>query len=599
MSTALHPYRTHRCSAPRAEHVGTTMRLSGWVHRIRDHGGVLFLDLRDHYGLTQCVAAQDNPNLAGLEKLKPESVVTITGTLQARPAETINSNLPTGEVELVVEQLAILSEADTLPFPVHGNEPVGEDMRYRHRYIDLRREEAHRRIMLRTAIIDSARRRMKAADFNEIQTPILTVSSPEGARDYLVPSRLHPGSFYALPQAPQIFKQLLMVSGFDRYFQIAPCFRDEDARADRAPGDFYQLDLEMSFVTQEDVFATVEPILLGIFAEFAAGRLVDSFPVARFTFEQALLQFGTDKPDLRNPLRIQDVTTVFADSGFGLFARGVAAGSLVRAIPCQAASQPRSFFDGLNDWAREIGAGGLGYIIFEGEEAKGPIAKHLDEPRLTQLRQLAEAAGGDTLFFACAKEKDAAKWAGLARTRIADLLGLIEPNSFRFCWITDYPMFEWDEDEKAVVFSHNPFSMPQGGMEALLNNDPLTIKASQYDFVCNGYELLSGAIRNHLPDVFVKAMEIAGFDQAEAERRFGGLLKAFRYGVPPHGGVGIGIDRIIMLLADAPNLREIYAFPLNQQGQDLMLGAPTAEVAPQHLKLLGIQLAPTVLKKAG
>ncbi|MBM3602332.1 MAG: aspartate--tRNA ligase [Alphaproteobacteria bacterium] len=595
----MHPYRTHRCSQPRTDLVGTRLRLSGWVHRIRDHGGVLFLDLRDHYGITQCVADQDNSNLASMEKLKPESVVTVTGTLQARPPETINSNLPTGEVELVVEQLTLVSEADTLPFPVHGNEPVGEDMRYRHRYIDLRREEAHQRIMLRTAIIDSARRRMKAAAFNEIQTPILTVSSPEGARDYLVPSRLHPGSFYALPQAPQIFKQLLMVSGFDRYFQIAPCFRDEDARADRAPGDFYQLDLEMSFVTQEDVFATVEPILLGIFEEFATGRLVDSHPVPRFSFEQAMLQFGTDKPDLRNPLRIQDVTTVFADSGFGLFARGVAAGSVVRAIPCSAASQPRSFFDGLNDWARDLGAGGLGYIIFEGEEAKGPIAKHLDTPRLTQLRQLAEATGGDTLFFACAKEKDAAKWAGLARTRIGDLLGLIEPSSFRFCWITDYPMFEWDEDDKAVVFSHNPFSMPQGGMDALVNNDPLTIKASQYDFVCNGFELLSGAIRNHLPEVFVKAMGIAGFDKDEAERRFGGLLKAFRYGVPPHGGVGVGLDRIIMLLADAPNLREIYAFPLNQQGQDLMLGAPTADVSSQHLKLLGIQLAPNLLKKLG
>jgi aspartyl-tRNA synthetase len=599
-SPTLHPYRSHRCGEPRIDHIGQTMRLSGWVHRIRDHGGVLFLDLRDHYGITQCVADQDNALLPLLERLKPESVVTVTGTLKARPDDTVNSQLPTGAVELVVADLQILSEAETLPFQVHGQEVGGEEARLRYRYIDLRRDEMQRRIKLRTAVIDSVRRRMKAADFNEIQTPILTVSSPEGARDYLVPSRLHPGSFYALPQAPQIFKQLLMVSGFDRYFQIAPCFRDEDARADRAPGDFYQLDLEMSFVNQEDVLQTVEPILLGVFEEFAAGRKVAAAPAPRFTYDQALLQFGTDKPDLRNPLRITDVTDVFADSDFGLFARGVAAGQVVRAIACSAATQPRSFFDGLNDWAREIGAGGLGYVIFAGnDEVKGPIAKHLDAGRLQTLRQLAQAQQSDTVFFACGKAGDAAKWAGLARTKLGELLGLIEPNAFRFCWITDYPLFEWDEDAKAVTFSHNPFSMPQGGMEALLNQDPLTIKASQYDFVCNGFELLSGAIRNHLPEVFIKAMAIAGFDREEAERRFGGLLKAFRYGVPPHGGAAPGLDRIIMLLADAPNLREVVAFPLNQQGQDLMLGAPTASVSPQHLKLLGLQLIPQVTKKAG
>ena len=586
----MHPYRTHTCGALRAEHAGQTARLSGWVHRKRDHGGLLFIDLRDHYGLTQVVIDAGSPLLEEAERVRPESVITVTGTVVRRTPDTVNQKLPTGEIELRAAELTVQSAAEVLPIQVAGDAEFPEELRLRYRFLDLRRERVHRNIVLRSAVIASIRRRMIEAGFIEFQTPILTASSPEGARDFLVPSRLHPGKFYALPQAPQQFKQLCMVAGFDRYFQIAPCFRDEASRADRSPGEFYQLDFEMSYVTQEDVFATIEPVLAGVFEEFAAGRKVTPPPFPRIPYDQAMLEFGTDKPDLRNPLRIKDVTEAFRGGGFGLFARAIEAGAVVRAIPApRAAGKPRSFFDKLNEWARSEGAGGLGYITFEGGEAKGPIARNLEPERSAMIRAAFDLTDGDAVFFACDKPAAAASFAGKVRTRIATELDLIEVDSFRFCWITDFPMYERNEDTGAIEFSHNPFSMPQGGLEALNTMDPLAIKAFQYDIVCNGVELSSGAIRNHRPDIMIRAFEIAGYPQEEVEARFGGMLNAFRYGAPPHGGSAPGIDRIVMLLADEPNIREVILFPMNQQAEDLMMGAP-APVPPERLKELYIRL---------
>jgi aspartyl-tRNA synthetase len=589
-SGSLHPYRSHTCGALRASDSGLTARLSGWVHAKRDHGGLLFIDLRDHYGITQCVFAAGSPVFATAETVRPESVITVTGPIVAREAGTLNPKLPTGEIEMRVQDMVVQSAAEVLPMQVAGEERFPEDIRLRYRFIDLRRDKLHRNMVLRSKVIDSIRRRMIAAGFLEYQTPILTASSPEGARDFLVPARMHPGKFYALPQAPQQFKQLLMVAGFDRYFQIAPCFRDEASRADRSPGEFYQLDFEMSYVTQEDVFATVEPVIGGVFEEFAEGRAVSPTPFERIPYDTALLEYGSDKPDLRNPLRIADVTTYYAGSGFGLFARIAASGGIVRAVPAPgAASQPRSFFDKLNDWAKAEGQGGLGYIVYEADGPKGPIARNLEPERAEAIRVAAGVKAGDAVFFVGGKKEIAEKFAGVVRTRIAEELNLSEKDAFRFCWITDFPMYELDEETKKIDFSHNPFSMPQGGIEALNSQDPLTIKAFQYDIVCNGVELCSGAIRNHRPDIMVRAFEIAGYTAADVEARFSGMLNAFRYGAPPHGGAAPGIDRIVMLLADEPNIREVILFPLTQQGEDLMMGAP-AEVPPARLKELSLKI---------
>ena len=586
----MHAYRTHTCGALRLGDAGKTARISGWVHRKRDHGQLLFVDLRDHYGITQCVIDISGPLFKTVDALKLESVVTMTGTVVRRSDETVNSKLATGEIELQIVECRTLSEADPLPVPVNTDADYPEDMRLTYRFLDLRREAVHANIMLRSRVIASIRRRMIEQGFTEFQTPILTASSPEGARDYLVPSRLHPGEFYALPQAPQQFKQLLMVAGFDRYFQIAPCFRDEASRADRSPGEFYQLDFEMSFVTQEDVFAAIEPVMAGVFEEFGRDRSVTKPPFPRIPYDEALLKYGTDKPDLRNPIVMSDAAEVFRGSGFGVFAGALENGAAVRAIPAPgAASRPRSFFDKLNDWARGEGAPGLGYIIFSEGAAKGPIAKFLDAPRLERLRAVAGVGEGDAVFFVCDKPEPAAKLAGAARTRIGRELGLLKEGEFRFCWIVDFPMFERDEETGKIVFSHNPFSMPQGGLEALETRDPLTIKAFQYDIVCNGVELSSGAIRNHLPGIMYKAFAIAGYSASEVEARFGGMLNAFKFGAPPHGGSAPGIDRIVMLLADTPNIREVVAFPMNQQAQDLLMQAP-APVPPERLKELHIRV---------
>ncbi|MCP5365051.1 MAG: aspartate--tRNA ligase [Hyphomicrobiales bacterium] len=586
----MHPYRTHTCAQPRSELVGTRLRLSGWIHRKRDHGNLLFIDLRDHYGITQCVVETDSVHFDAATKVRLESVVVITGTLVMRSPETVNPQLPTGDVELRIEDFIIDSMADVLPMQVSGDAEYGEETRLRYRFLDLRRETMHANIVLRSQIIQSIRRRMIESGFIEFQTPILTASSPEGARDYLVPSRNHPGQFYALPQAPQQFKQLLMASGFDRYFQIAPCFRDEDARADRSPGEFYQLDFEMAFATQDDVFAALEPVMHGVFTEFGHNRAVTPLPFPRIPFEDSMLRFGTDKPDLRNPLEISDVTEAFRDSNFGLFAKLIGQGAVVRAVPAPgAAGKPRAFFDKLNDWARAEGAGGLGYIVFADGGTKGPIAKNLEDFRVGTIRETTGIGDGDAVFFVCGKPKNAAAFAGRARERICDELDLREKDAFRFAWVVDFPLYEMNEETGQIEFSHNPFSMPQGGLEALQGQDPLTIKAFQYDIVCNGVELSSGAIRNHRPDIMVAAFGIAGYGADEVERRFGGLFNAFRYGAPPHGGCAPGIDRIVMLLADEPNIREVIAFPMNQQAQDLLMGAP-AEVDAARLKELHLRL---------
>jgi len=592
----MHAYRTHTCGALRQDDAGQAVRLSGWIHRKRDHGGLMFVDLRDHYGVTQLVLAPDSDGFAVLERLRAESVIRVEGDVVARSAETVNANLPTGAVEVRVRTADVLSEAQELPVPVFGEPDYPEDLRLKHRYLDLRRETLHKNIVLRSRVISSIRRRMTDAGFNELQTPILTASSPEGARDFLVPSRLHPGEFYALPQAPQQFKQLLMVSGFDRYFQIAPCFRDEDARADRSPGEFYQLDLEMSFVTQDDVFAALEPVLHGVFEEFADGRAVTPYPFPRIPYRESISKYGTDKPDLRNPLQMQDVSDHFRGAGFGLFARILDADAKNRvwAIPAPGGGN-RAFADRMNSWAQGEGQPGLGYIFWrEGEEGgAGPIAKNIGPELTTTIREQLGLNVGDAAFFVAGDPGVFYKFAGLARTKVGQELNLIAEGRFDFCWIVDFPMFEWNEDEKRVDFSHNPFSMPQGELEALNTQDPLDVLAYQYDIVVNGVELSSGAIRNHKPEIMLRAFEIAGYGPEVVEEQFGGMLNAFRYGAPPHGGSAPGIDRIVMLLAGVSSIREVIAFPLNQQARDLMMNAP-APVSDRQLKELSIRVQPPI-----
>jgi aspartyl-tRNA synthetase len=587
----MHAYRTHTCGALRLADAGRQARLSGWVHRKRDHGQLLFIDLRDHYGVTQCVIDVSSPLFAAADALRLESVVTLTGVVAARSADTVNPRLETGEVELRIAAIALQSEAEPLPFPVNSEAEYPEDMRLAYRFLDLRRERSHANIMLRSGVIASIRRRMMQAGFVEFQTPILTADSPEGARPYLVPSRLHPGEFYALPQAPQQFKQLLMVAGFDRYFQIAPCFRDEASRADRAPGEFYQLDLEMSFATQEDVFAAIEPVLHGIFAEFGHGRPVTAPPFPRIAFKDAMLKYGTDKPDLRNPIEMSNATAYFRDSNFTLFAAMIAADSAVtvRAIPAPGGGS-RAFCDRINAWAQTEGQPGLGYIMFRDGAGVGPVARGLGPAKTACLRQELGLRDGDAVFFNAGVPGDTAIFAGRARSRIGSELGLAEQDAYRFCWITDFPMYEVNAETGSIDFSHNPFSMPNISLDALSAEAALEITALQYDVVCNGVELASGAIRNHRPDVMYKAFDIAGYGAAEVEARFGGLLRAFRYGAPPHGGLAPGIDRIVMLLADTPNIREVIAFPMNQQARDLLLGAP-APVSPERLRELHLRLA--------
>jgi aspartyl-tRNA synthetase len=588
----MHRYRTHNAGQLRRDDVGQVARLSGWVHRKRDHGQLVFVDLRDNDGVTQCVVNASSPSFAAAAALRLESVVTMTGRVVARGPESVNLKLPTGEIELAVDELTVESAAEPLPLQVNAETEFPEDTRLRYRFLDLRREAVHRNILLRSRVIASIRRRMLAAGFTEFQTPILTSSSPEGARDYLVPSRIHPGQFYALPQAPQQFKQLLMVAGFDRYFQIAPCFRDEDGRADRSPGEFYQLDFEMSFVTQEDVWAAIEPVIHGVFAEFRADSVVTPPPFPRITYDDALAKYGSDKPDLRNPLVITDVTEMFRGSGFAVFASAIEQGAIVRGIRAPgAAAQPRSFFDKLNQWARDQGAPGLGYVTLAEGGARGPIAKFLDAPRLARLREATGTADGDAVFFVGDRRAVADRLAGKVRTRLGEELDLLEKDAFRFCWIVDFPMYERDEETGRIDFSHNPFSMPQGGLQALQTQDPLTIKAYQYDIVCNGVELSSGAIRNHRPDIMYEAFGIAGYRRDEVEARFGGMLNAFKYGAPPHGGSAPGIDRIVMLLAGESNIREVIAFPMNQQAQDLMMQAPSP-VPPERLRELHIRVVP-------
>ena len=595
----MHAYRSHTCGQLRPSEVGQTARISGWIHRKRDHGGLLFIDLRDHYGITQCVLEPESEHFERLERLRVESVVTITGDVVARDAEALNENLPTGGIEVRVRDLAVQSEAEELPLPVFGEPDWSEEVRLKHRYIDLRRESLHKRIVLRSKIIDSIRRRMVDEDFVEYQTPILTASSPEGARDFLVPSRLHPGKFYALPQAPQQFKQLIMVSGFDRYFQIAPCFRDEDARADRAPGEFYQLDMEMSFATQEDVFNVIEPVLKGLFDEFADGRTVPNTAFERVTYADSMAWYGSDKPDLRNPIKMSDVTETFRGSGFKVFAGMIEKNPKVAvwAIPAPSGGS-RAFCDRMNSWAQKDGQPGMGYIFWRETdgvlEAAGPVAKNIGPDRTEALRASLDLQAGDAVFFAAGEPKAFASFAGRARDVVGKELDLCEKNVFKFCWIVDFPMYEWDEDNKKIDFSHNPFSMPQISAEEFLaieagdDETLLGLKAFQYDIVCNGIELSSGAVRNHRPDVMLKAFAHAGYDAATVEEEFGGMLNAFRYGAPPHAGIAPGVDRIVMILAGVDNLREIVMFPKDQQARDLMMNAP-AEVEMKQLRELHIR----------
>ncbi|MCT6870928.1 MAG: aspartate--tRNA ligase [Bartonella sp.] len=592
----MHRYRSHNCAALRKSDVGTNVRLSGWVHRVRDHGGILFIDLRDNFGITQIVADPDSPAFKVAEMVRSEWVLRIDGNVRSRSEDTVNPNLPTGEIELFASEIEVLSKADELPLPVFGEPDYPEDIRLKYRFLDLRRETLHKNILRRTQIVAAIRRRMQEAKFTEFTTPILTASSPEGARDFLVPSRIHPGKFYALPQAPQQYKQLLMMSGFDKYFQIAPCFRDEDPRADRLPGEFYQLDMEMSFVEQEDILQTMEPIIRGIFEEFADGKPVtQEFP--RIPYDEAMRKYGSDKPDLRNPIVMEDVSKHFRDSGFKVFANILASDEKaeVWAIPAKTGGS-RAFCDRMNSWAQGEGQPGLGYIFWRKEgdnlEGAGPIAKNIGPERVEAIRLQLGLEDGDACFFVAGDPRKFAVFAGAARTRAGEELGLVDHDRFALAWIVDFPFFEWNEDEKRIEFSHNPFSMPQGGKDALDNQDPLTIKAYQYDVVCNGFEVGSGGIRNHLPETMVRAFEIAGLSREVVEERFGGLYRAFHYGAPPHGGMATGIDRMVMLLLGVKNLREISLFPMNQQALDLLMGAPS-EVTAAQLSDLSIRLAPT------
>ena len=591
----MHRYRSHTCEALRKSDVGDFVRLSGWVHRIRDHGGILFIDIRDHYGVTQIVVDPKTQAFENAEKVRSEWVIRVDGEVKARSQETVNVNLCTGEIEIFAKEIEILSKAEELPLPVFGEPEYPEDIRLKYRFLDLRRETLHENIMQRTKIISSLRKRMQYLGFTEFTTPILTASSPEGARDFLVPSRIHAGKFYALPQAPQQYKQLLMMSGFDKYFQIAPCFRDEDPRADRLPGEFYQLDVEMSFVEQEDILTTMEPVIRGIFEEFANGKEVTKiFP--RIPYDEAIRKYGTDKPDLRNPIIMEDVSEHFQDSGFKLFSQILAQDEKARiwAIPARTGGS-RAFCDRMNSWAQGEGQPGLGYIFWrkEGEalEGAGPISKNIGAERTEAIRQQLKLEDGDACFFVAGDPKKFANFAGEARKTIGETLGLIDDNRFALAWIVDFPFYEWDEEEKKIVFSHNPFSMPKGGKDALEQNDPLDIKAYQYDIVCNGYEIASGGIRNHLPELMVKAFALAGLSKEVIEERFGGLYRAFHYGAPPHGGMAAGIDRIVMLLLGVKNLREISLFPMNQQAYDLLMGAPS-EVLPEQLKSLSLKVMP-------
>ncbi|NLE00233.1 MAG: aspartate--tRNA ligase [Fibrobacter sp.] len=584
----MHAYRTHTCNELSIKHLGQFVRLSGWLHNRRDHGGVLFIDLRDNYGITQVVVYPDKEFQKTVSHFPKETVIRFDGIVAARSEENINLKLPTGQIELVAQSFEVLGPSELGPFQVFPEDPTPEDMRLQYRFLDLRRSKIHQNILLRSKVISFVRQKMTSLGFNEFQTPILTSSSPEGARDFLVPSRLHPGKFYALPQAPQQFKQLLMVAGFDKYFQIAPCFRDEDARADRSPGEFYQLDIEMSFVTQEDIFGIVEEVLSSVFKTFST-RKCDGIPFKRIPFREAMLHYGTDKPDLRNPLIIEDVSAIFADSGFKVFASTVAQGGVVRAITVKGgAAQPRAFFDRMVQFAQSVGSQGLAYLVWNEDVIKGPIAKFLDQAKLDQLTSELKVSTGDVAFFICNDEKKACKIAGEIRTQLAVELDLIQKDVYRFCWITDFPMYEWNEEHNRVDFCHNPFSMPQGGMADLENKDPLQILAYQYDIVCNGIELSSGAIRNHRPDIMYKAFEIAGYTKEQVDAKFSGMINAFKFGAPPHGGIAPGIDRMIMLLADEPNIREVIAFPMNQKAQDLMMNAPS-EVTPHQLKELHIK----------
>ncbi len=598
----LHTFRSHTCADLTKKNEGETVRLAGWVHRVRDHGGILFIDLRDHYGMTQVLADPDSPAFKDVETVRGEWCIQIEGNVKARDADLVNTNIPTGEIEVFVRELTVLGAAEELPLPVFGEPEYPEDIRMKHRYLDLRRETLHKNIVMRSKVTGTIRAKMEEAGFSDYQTPILTASSPEGARDFLVPSRLHPGKFYALPQAPQIFKQLIMVSGFDRYYQIAPCFRDEDARADRSAGDFYQLDMEMSFVEQEDVFNAVGPVIQETFEKFADGKSVSSHPFREIPYAESLLKYGTDKPDLRNTLEMQVVTEHFKGSGFKIFAQ-IAEDPLnqIRAIPAPTGGS-RAFCDRMNGWAQREGLPGMGYIMFDDGDGKGPLAKNIGPERTHAIREQLGLKAGDAAFFLAGKPREFEAVAGRGRDVVADQLGLFNKDAFEFCWIVDFPMYEWDEENKKIEFGHNPFSMPQGGLATLegaaSDEEKLGILAHQYDLVCNGYELGSGGIRNHKQDIMVKAFALAGYGQDVVQEKFGGMLNAFKYGAPPHGGAAFGVDRIIMLLAGTENIREVTMFPLNQQGEDLLLGSPR-EADEQQLKELHLRTVKPIEEKTG